>query len=455
MKSFFTFLAFISCALGCTQAKKECSTIFLGERWRFKIGDSKSYSSPGLDDSGWSLIKNDETFEQLGVSNDAGDGIAWYRYKVVIPSAMRKHGGAKKLEFYLGLIGDRDQFFLNGNLIGGNNVAGDTSFVSAASMPDLTRKYEIPIGSRLINWDGENLIAVRVLSKQKAGGGMTSDVFIKTSTFELVRGFKLAARWKFKAGDSSGYKNIDLNDKEWRSISSGEVWERQGHNGLDGFAWYRQAVDLTGLSLQIRQSNNSTVRFLIGKVDDTDQVFLNGELIGENGSTAKPGYAGNIRFKDRSTLAGLDRMYDLSSNDRRIKWSGKNVLAVRVFDSGGDGGLTGRPQVAVLGYDNNTRVDLSRLYKINGNNVLDTVAVLYNNNAAKFRGRVKYDVQSTGFARKIERDFDVEIGPRDSLAIPISIPYTREKTTLKFFLDDESSSTIFYNEVRLPFVLFK
>ncbi|UWX53761.1 hypothetical protein NYZ99_11470 [Maribacter litopenaei] len=61
----------------------------------------------------------------------------------------------------------------------------------------------------------------------------------------------------------------------------------------------------------------------LGPIDDSDIVYLNGTQIG----VTEGEYAGN-------------RYYDI---DTDLFKSGKNTLAIRVEDTGGGGGIYGRP----------------------------------------------------------------------------------------------------------------
>ena len=72
-----------------------------------------------------------------------------------------------------------------------------------------------------------------------------------------------------------------------------------------------------------------SLRFDLQNVDDNDEVYLNGKLIGQSG-------------KDIKTESHYGpRRYVLATNNPAILWDKVNVIAVRVFDTGGDGGLYG------------------------------------------------------------------------------------------------------------------
>jgi len=69
------------------------------------------------------------------------------------------------------------------------------------------------------------------------------------------------------------------------------------------------------------------VTFMFGKIDDCDETYLNGTLIGKTG-TMPPEY--------NSEWTAF-RTYEMP--EHLINWEGENTLAVRVYDGGGPGGI--------------------------------------------------------------------------------------------------------------------
>ena len=154
-------------------------------------------------------------------------------------------------------------------------------------------------------------------------------IFIIVSTFAEAQDVPITQGWKFKTGDQPEWTAADFNDKDWQNIEVGKPWEEQGHPGYDGFAWYRLHVVIPS-SIRKKSFLKEKLRFDLGKIDDGDEVYLNGSPIGKN--------AGN--FGDIKTGPyDQQRSYTISLNDRRINWDKENVIAVRVWDGGGDGGL--------------------------------------------------------------------------------------------------------------------
>ncbi|OOQ59220.1 putative Ig domain-containing protein [Mucilaginibacter pedocola] len=157
----------------------------------------------------------------------------------------------------------------------------------------------------------------------------------KTLTLLLLTAFAVKANaqlslqsgWKFKPGDSTAYSAPAFDDGQWQAIDVAKPWERQGHPGMDGFGWYRLHITIPA-SLKNSAYLKDSLRFDLQNVDDNDEVYLNGKLVATTGSNIKEGHYG-------------PRRYTLATNNPAILWDKENVIAIRIFDTGGDGGLYG------------------------------------------------------------------------------------------------------------------
>jgi alpha-galactosidase len=69
----------------------------------------------------------------------------------------------------------------------------------------------------------------------------------------------------------------------------------------------------------------------LASVDDNDEIYLNGKLIAKYG-----GHSGNIKNGHYGP-----RSYTIAANDPAIHWDKENVLAIRIYDTGGNGGIYG------------------------------------------------------------------------------------------------------------------
>jgi len=128
----------------------------------------------------------------------------------------------------------------------------------------------------------------------------------------------LRGPWRFRTGDDARYAARAYDDDTWEAIAVPQVWERAGHPDYDGYAWYRTRFTLPP-GRSGGHADDRTVVLELGKVDDVDETFVNGQKVGET-----QGWRTYRRYPLPTTL---------------LNWGGENVLAVRVLDSGGPGGL--------------------------------------------------------------------------------------------------------------------
>jgi len=140
---------------------------------------------------------------------------------------------------------------------------------------------------------------------------------------------KIDKGWKFKTGDQPDWASPVLNDSGWQAIEVGKPWEVQGYPDYNGFAWYRVHVMIPS-SIREKSYLKEKLKIDLGKIDDGDEVYLNGIFLGRN--------AGRNMDIKQGPYDAL-RSYTLSLNDRRIFWNKENLIAVRVYDHGGDGGM--------------------------------------------------------------------------------------------------------------------
>ena len=166
--------------------------------------------------------------------------------------------------------------------------------------------------------------------------------------------------WKFMPADDPGYAATDLNDSSWKDISPLQVWDAQGYADLDGYAWYRVHVKIPSSIRQTSYFKDSLIIFL-GKIDDRDQTWLNGMPLGQNGKTVSADTKFGKEIPHEGETWNVPRKYVLPVNDPRIHWDRDNVIAVRVFDRGGLGGMYGpEPYVAMRDVADYLTIDLTK-----------------------------------------------------------------------------------------------
>ncbi len=145
--------------------------------------------------------------------------------------------------------------------------------------------------------------------------------------------------WKFIQGDNLEYKSLSYNDYNWKPIEVDKIWESQGYDPYDGYAWFRTKVTIPS-TLKNKAYLKDSLKIYLGKINNFDQVYLNGKMIGENAKNVPSGYKIDTAFiKAPMQMYDVVRRYTIPVNDSRILWDKENTIAVRVFDQGGQGGI--------------------------------------------------------------------------------------------------------------------
>lgn len=138
----------------------------------------------------------------------------------------------------------------------------------------------------------------------------------------------LPSKWKFNTGDNLEWATNSFNDSAWNDINTNDYWEQQGYANYDGFAWYRATV-VFPISLKSKAEKFGGFSLKLGKIDDVDCTYFNGEILAQTG----------IFPPKCVTKYNVERNYTIPAN--KIKWGEPNVIAIRVYDERGDGGIYG------------------------------------------------------------------------------------------------------------------
>ncbi|MCB0730254.1 MAG: beta galactosidase jelly roll domain-containing protein [Ignavibacteriae bacterium] len=298
---------------------KYSKIISLNGYWKFNIGDNQIWANVNYNDKSWDNIIVPSRWENEGYNGY--NGFAWYRKEFDISSKYFN----QSLYLSLGSVDDVAEIYINGNLIG---ISGSfpPKYESAYN-----KKVWINIPTKVLNKNKSNIISVRVYDGGQAGGIYNGDIGIFISEMPLNMLVNLEGEWKFKLGDDIKWKESNLDDSNWKSLHVPLNWDSQGYKDYDGFAWYR--IKFNAESMINDFPDNLII--LLGKIDDVDQTFLNGNLIGSTGDIiVKPlidNYtdASNVEYK---TIRG----YRIKKSDLK---NGLNTLAIRVFDGYQYGGI--------------------------------------------------------------------------------------------------------------------
>lgn len=278
--------------------------------WRFAVGDDPERAQPQFDDSRWAELDVPSTWQDEGYRDY--NGFAWYRKTFTMPSGHEN----QNLVLALGRIDDVDEVFVNGHRVGG---LGQFPPQYRSAYGD-RRSYAVPAAYLLPKQN--NVIAVRVFDGGGVGGIVRGRIGLYTGT-PLPAGLALDGEWLFASGDNPAWKETACDESAFHPITVPSAWEHAGYPQLDGYAWYRKTFRLD------RTFTEKNLVFVLGKIDDFDEVFLNGVRIGGSGTIGDP-----VQHGDDRTYS-LNRAYNFPAS--LLKET--NVVAVRVCDTHGLGGI--------------------------------------------------------------------------------------------------------------------
>ena len=151
--------------------------------WKFKSIDNREYALPAFDDSGWDQIDIPGQWHMLGIK---GVETAWYRRQFTLSQAYRN----TQLSLMVPVIADAHELYFNGTKIGGVGfISSDGKVLKKSSLPGT-----YPIPTDIINYNGENTIALRVSDNVGWGGVVTSNFFIGRTSL-INRKFNKSLMW--------------------------------------------------------------------------------------------------------------------------------------------------------------------------------------------------------------------------------------------------------------------
>jgi len=132
----------------------------------------------------------------------------------------------------------------------------------------------------------------------------------------------VSGQWRFHPGDDASWKARELDDNSWQQVSLPDNWEHHSnYTNNNVFGWFRRRLEIPG------DCRGKDFDLVLGRIDDVDEVWLNGERVGGTGSFPP----------DYRTAWNAERRYRVPAS--LVRGDGSDVLAVRVFDGNGNGGI--------------------------------------------------------------------------------------------------------------------
>lgn len=221
---------------------------------------------------------------------------------------------------------------------------------------------------------------VSCISKNIIGQGCLLFVSLLLTATGAAQVITLPKDCKFKMGDDIAWAVPGFNDAGWENKKLATGWSAINVQ-KDVYAWHRIHVFIPS-SLKVAAEKGKALNLKLGKIDDVDQTFLNGKLIGQTGSFP-PNYL---------TKYNVPRVYPVSVND--ILWDQENIIAVRLFspDPGGVGMYEGPYTLGPSQWTDLITISPAIIAKTD--NSFTTILTFLNEGGQPFDGSIKYLVQT-------------------------------------------------------------
>src|SRR5215203_1580073 len=223
---------------------------------------------------------------------------------------------------------------------------------------------------------------------------------------------------KFITGDNPEWKQPGFIDTAWKNMRAGQVWQRQGFPDYHGYAWYRMHIVIPS-SLKNNATWKDSLRIFLAHVNDVDETFLNGVKIGQIGRF--PDEAGGYISKWPSV-----REYHIATNNPVIHWDKENVIAIRVYDGGGTGGIfMGDPYVDMLEKLDGISIGAEGNFEFH-DKIVQKKLNLRNEFGTTTKGKFHYTIFDAQAAKQLEdNNLSIELKPFQSKDFTITFPHKK------------------------------
>jgi sialate O-acetylesterase len=211
----------------------------------------------------------------------------------------------------------------------------------------LYAELKIPIGIINTSWGGtcvETWTSREAFEKSDEFKTMIAEVpsvdmdaIFETYKKSVLDNIKKVQGFDVTMNDENQFKDLNFKDANWPEIKVPSLWENQQIGNIDGVVWMRKTVVLSA-----EQVKKEAVLHL-SKVDDEDITYVNGVQVGTN------------------NLWEAKRVYTIPAG---VLKEGTNVIAVRIADYTGGGGIYGDPADLKIDFKD-SNIPLEGLWKFN------------------------------------------------------------------------------------------
>ncbi len=192
---------------------------------------------------------------------------------------------------------------------------------------ELAKTLAVPVGLIHSSWGGtpaQSWTSHAALAAEPAIAGYATSFDQTMAAYPAAKAKAeadaLLQKPALKRLDDSGWEKTAPEAAEWKDMALPQNWEKTGLK-IDGTVWFLRAVEVTADAAGKAQTLS------LGAIDDQDTTWWDGQKIGG------------------MTMWNELRVYTIPANLATV---GRHVIAVRVVDTGGDGGFQGTPAEMTL-----------------------------------------------------------------------------------------------------------
>jgi sialate O-acetylesterase len=210
---------------------------------------------------------------------------------------------------------------------------------------EVYEKTKIPIGLIHTSWGGtiaEAWTSAESLKKMTDFSAAVDKIQKSAKNPSTISYEEKVQNWvKTITEKDSGYqagqaKWASAETTNWKNMTLPTLWEDAALKNFDGIVWFTKKITLP------ENWKTNGVKLNLGTIDDNDITFVNGVKVGET-----VGY-------------NVGRSYVIPAN---LLKDGENTITVRVFDSGGGGGVYGEAKDLNLTNNKTEKISLAGDWK--------------------------------------------------------------------------------------------
>lgn len=205
-------------------------------------------------------------------------------------------------------------------------TAGDFTAVGYFFAVKLAKELNVPVGLINTSWGGthsETWTSREAFQNSDEFKSMIASVPVlnldeinkKRTAENALRLEALQGKITITQQEVERWKSPDDDDAAWPVMQIPALWEESVFPGLDGIVWLRKTFSVSPTDA------GRAAELYLGMIDDSDETYVNGVKVG--GLTAQ---------------YNTPRVYSIREG---LLKAGRNVISVRVTDTGGGGGIYG------------------------------------------------------------------------------------------------------------------